>query len=213
MHCNHTPHTQEPHDHDAFREYITKPIILKLNAEEEALRADLLDQVLAAGEPLDVRNHPQKAQIEELAKRNILALEEGHLTAIYPVSARPTNKCVYLADGRKGYAMCALDALGFHYTFGQDIRIESVCEACGEALTIELKQGRIVDENQARQIYVLHTDLNKHKQWSCCCCCVMHFFSCRSALKQWVSDQALEDTHFPLDLEEANKVAWLLFSK
>ncbi|MGL6201167.1 MAG: organomercurial lyase [Lachnospiraceae bacterium] len=40
---------------------------------------------------------------------------------IYPISAHQTIHQVILEDGRKLYAICAIDALGCTYTFGQDI--------------------------------------------------------------------------------------------
>lgn len=200
------------HNHDGFREYITKPIILKLSPEEEILRQELMDIILDTHEPLDISQHPQKELIQSLAERNILAMEDKKIHSIYPVSAQETNKKVYLADGRFGYAMCAIDAIGFHYCFKQDIRIEGECQKCGEKLLIEVQNGRIVDPDLAKNIYVLHTDLNNSKTWSCSCCCIMHFFSCKDALEDWVSKNELSSKHYPVNLEEANKIAWLLFS-
>lgn len=198
----------------SIREYLTKPVVCKVTKEEEELRRELMRQLIEDHAEIRIDAHPQAALIREMKAKNVIGTDaEGRVTAIYPVSAVRTNKKVILEDGREAYAMCALDALGFHYTFEVPIRIESECSYCGEAISLTMKDGRVERENgDPRDIYVLCADLENQQNWSCCCCNIMHFFSCKEALQKWTAERDISSKYFALDLETANKLAWLLFS-
>ena len=63
-----------------------------------------------------------------------------------PFSAVPTAYRVH-ADGRWWYANCAWDAFGICTALGSDGLIESSCPDCGEALSIDVSDGRPDDES------------------------------------------------------------------
>ena len=94
--------------------------------------------------------------------------DQGNVPFIYPVSALPTHHRVTLADGRTFSAMCAIDAMGATFTFGQDTVIHSKCSTCGEPVRLELRQGRIAQAAPA-DTHVLHMDLNQLTDWSAGC--------------------------------------------
>ncbi|HEX2104791.1 MAG TPA: organomercurial lyase [Solirubrobacteraceae bacterium] len=84
-------------------------------------------QCLAAGKP------PPPAQLESsasglgrLVTRDLIQLDAaGDVAVAYPFSARPTRHRVRLADGRRYWANCAIDALGVPYM----LRAPGVVEA------------------------------------------------------------------------------------
>ena len=67
--------------------------------------------------------------LQSLIDKQIVVEEAGGVAFAYPVSAWPTDHEVSLADGRRFYAMCAVDALGSAFNFGQDASIVSRCHA------------------------------------------------------------------------------------
>ena len=58
-----------------------------------------------------------------------------------PFSAVPTPHRVH-ADGRSWYANCAWDAFGICAALGTDGRVETSCPDCGDALAVQLRDGR-----------------------------------------------------------------------
>lgn len=198
----------------SIRDYMTQPLATRLSAAENAVREEVMQAMMTTGRAYALAGSPHRAVIEELAARNIVALADEAVVAAYPVSARPTNKRVQLADGREAYAMCALDALGFHYAFAQEVRIAGVCEHCGEAIELRMRGGRVEMLSNTPDVYVLHADLQNESNWSCSCCNIMHFFTCRQLLEDWRRQHIADGRKtFALDLETANKMAWLLFAR
>lgn len=102
--------------------------------------------------------------------KNALAIEEdGSVSSIYPVSAKPSRHLVSLADGRTVYCMCAIDALGCAYTFDQDIVINSSCSNSGVAIRIEIKDKKIVSAFPCKDaMRILHSDLKASNSWAFC---------------------------------------------
>lgn len=197
----------------SIADYWVQPLVSRMSADENAVHERVMQRLMASGRPYDLRDAPDADVVRDLAARNVLALADDAVVAAYPVSARPTNKRVIFADGREAYAMCALDAIGFHYVFGEDIRIESACEACGEPIVLAVRDGRIEALAGGDDIHILHADLQNSRNWACSCCTIMHFFSCNQQLNDWREQHAADVRAFPLDLETANKMAWLLFAR
>lgn len=198
----------------SIRDYLTKPLVARVSPAENAVREEVMQAMLTSRSAYALTDSPHRAVLQELAARNIVALADEAVVAAYPVSARATNKRVILADGRSAYAMCAIDAMGFHYAFGQDVRIEGVCEHCGERIELRMHGGRVEILSNTPDVYVLHADLENEKNWSCSCCSIMHFFTCRDRLEAWRRQHIADGRKtFALDLETANKVAWLLFAR
>ena len=197
----------------SIKEYATTPIVARINPQENAVRETVMHAMIATRQPYPLATSPHAPLLRELAARNVLALSGESVIAAYPVSGRQTNKRVIFADGREAYAMCAIDALGFHYAFGEDIRIESACEDCGARIVLAMHGGKIDLIEGGADIHVLHADLQNQRNWSCSCCTIMHFFSCPERLATWRDAHAATQKTFALDLETANKMAWLLFAR
>lgn len=198
----------------SIKDYLTKPIVSKLNEDENELREKIMDYILLNHKPFPIKGHSYEELIRGMASKNVLSINENdEIDSIYPVSAFETNKKVIFEDGSYAYAMCAIDAIGFHYAFHKPIIIEGKCQNCGDSIKLEVKQGKIRVLEGKEEVHVLHTDLENKESWSCSCCCIMHFFSCENHLEKWIEKNKIQDKVFSVDLETANKIAWLLFSK
>jgi Alkylmercury lyase len=98
--------------------------------EEVAERAySAVDEVVAGWRRL----HEQHAVV--------LDLSIGALRMANPFSAVPTPHRVQAAD-RWWYANCAWDAFGICAALHTDGRIETTCPDCGDAIEIEVQDGR-----------------------------------------------------------------------
>lgn len=101
----------------------------KLNDKESEFRKKLLDKIISSQElvALDDYEGEEKELLKSLVSKDVLVPEEGQIVFAYPVSKKPTNHHVKLADGREFFSMCAIDALGSTFVFGQDTEISSIC--------------------------------------------------------------------------------------
>ena len=154
---------------------ITRSIHSRLSADETTLRAALLECLVDAGAPVAFgkagaalgwppeRTAAAAAGIE--GKKMVVLDADGRVKFAYPVSTVATSHKVTLADGRMFYAMCAIDALGCCFTFGQPVTVESACQACGEPLHVQVNGvNEIVAEPPGA--YAVHVDLDKYEDWA-----------------------------------------------
>lgn len=200
-------------EHYSIKDYLIRPIVTKINEEENTLRENIMAKIVATHKPYPVKEDENEEMIRCLEEKNILSIKDEEIVSIYPVSVEKTNKKVFFEDGSYAYAMCAIDAIGFHYAFRKPVIIEAECQHCGERIKIEVRDGKITVLEGPGDIHVLHTDLENNKDWSCSCCCIMHFFSCEDSLEKWLEQSCIDSKIYAVDLETANKIAWLLFSK
>jgi hypothetical protein len=151
-------------------------IVSRLDEDERSLRFALQDCILSAGRPvtigdvipfLDERIDADRAVeiLQSLIGKEIVVEEADGVAFSYPVSAWPTVHEVSLADGRRFYAMCAVDALGSAFNFGQDAAIVSKCHRCGKAVRIHVERNSIAS-TEPQTVHVLHVDLAKRSNWS-----------------------------------------------
>jgi alkylmercury lyase-like protein len=75
----------------------------------------------------------------------VLDADTRQIRMANPFSAVPTPHRVEAA-GRTWYANCGWDAFGICAALHADGRIETTCPDCGEALAIEVRDGRADDE-------------------------------------------------------------------
>ena len=203
-----------------FKNYDKERIIIdsiaaRLTTEDNALRNRIINSIVDNHRPFVPANEAEKAGVEALSSKNALAVEEdGSVSSIYPVSAEPSHHLATLADGRSVYCMCAIDALGCAFTFGQDVTVSSSCSNSGVAIRVEVKGGKIHSALPDKEaIRVLHADLKASDNWASCCCCSMLFFKSQEDFDQFVKDnEVCPDHSFCLNLEEALSVGRMLFS-
>ena len=87
------------------------------------------------------------ASWRRLHDAHALVLDEtGAIRMANPFSAVPTPYRVY-ADGRSWYGNCAWDAFGICAALPADGRLETTCPDCGDAIVVEVRDGRPDDES------------------------------------------------------------------
>ena len=107
----------------------------------------LLVELGRAPEPAEVGDPGEVAAAwRRLHDQHALVLgESGSIRMANPFSAVPTPHRV-AAAGRSWYANCALDAFGICAALHADGRVETTCPDCGEAIAVEVQDGRPGDE-------------------------------------------------------------------
>ena len=159
--------------HHPAEQYRIDSIASRLTDAENAVRVLLMERTIERGEPVTLPSltgggvlHPDTEPLVErlIEKRVVVQDEEGHLNFIFPVSALPTRHRVSLKDGRRLFAMCAVDAMGTAFTFEQDVEIESECSECGARIFVAIERGELARVEPA-SLYVLHVDLEKVDDW------------------------------------------------
>jgi len=160
----------QPHTPDTRR--AIRSISSRLTPDARRARQRILAHTLALGRPFNIAKDHGLASAQEiqelLAQKAMVVDDQGNVPFIYPVSALPTHHRVTLADGRTFSAMCAIDAMGATFTFGQDMMIQSKCTVCNEPVRLRLRQGRIDDAAPA-DTQVLHMNLNQLDDWAASC--------------------------------------------
>jgi hypothetical protein len=159
---------------DPAERWAIDSIASRLTDGERAFRMALMEDTIERGGPLNVADptagdvpHPNaRSLIERLIdKRAVVVDEGGDLNFIYPVSALATPHGVRLEDGRRFFAMCAIDAMGSAFAFEQGVAIESQCAECGERISVRIDQGELV-EVAPSHLRILHVDLNRFENWA-----------------------------------------------
>lgn len=126
--------------------------------------------------------------LEELEKRDLLLRRRGtqEIASIYPFSLTPTEHQIFLENGKRLFAMCAVDSLGMPIMFNRTVKIVSQCETCKQEIIIEVKDDEIT--------CVSHPDImiwSPKRQMSPAaetCCPSVNFFCCREHLQEWTEE-------------------------
>lgn len=141
----------------------------KLSDNESAFRKKMLDKIISV-ETMHENDFEQeeKELLRFLAQKDVLVIEEGQIVFAYPVSKKPTNHHVKLADGREFFSMCAIDALGSTFVFGQDTEISSICPVSGEEIRVTVKDKEI-EGYSPENIQAIHVDLSAVENWAANC--------------------------------------------
>ena len=162
-----------------FRDYPAERLMIdsiasRLTEEEKAFRMVLMQRSIEHGGPLDAEDpaagglqQPSAGSLIQslIEKRAVVKDDGGNLNFIYPVSTLATRHRVSLEDGRRFFAMCAIDSMGSAFTFEQNVAIESECSECGERVSVRIEQGELAEVTPS-SIRVLHVDLNRFDNWA-----------------------------------------------
>lgn len=118
-------------------------------------QAPAIARALGRTEP-DVR-----AALRQLAagKVLILAPNDGAIWAANPFCAVPSGFRVH-ANGRRYWGICIWDALGIAAALGVDATITATCGDCGDGMTLEVADGRLVHSEG-----VVHFAVPAHHWW------------------------------------------------
>ncbi|MFQ6115184.1 MAG: alkylmercury lyase family protein, partial [bacterium] len=123
--------------------------------------------------------------IEELESKDHLLRKKGtqEIISIYPFSLTPTEHQIFLDDGRRLFAMCAVDALGMPIMFDRNVKIVSQCEECKQEITIEIKDEKIV--SMSHPGIMIWSPRRRGARPAETCCPKVNFFCSNNHLKEW----------------------------
>lgn len=126
--------------------------------------------------------------LDELEKKDILLRKRGtkEIVSIYPLSLTPTEHRIILENGKRLFAMCAVDALGMPIMFNRKAKIVSRCEKCKQEITIEIENEEIA--------WISHPDImiwSPGRQIAPAAeitCPSVNFFCCKEHLEEWIKE-------------------------
>lgn len=157
-------------------------IYSKFTKEENRLRLHIMNAIVdqkrsfnmdgdreAAIEALGISEEEYSTMLQTLLQGDgAVADEEGNIHFVYPVSAFETVHRVELEDGRSFCAMCAIDAIGAAFTFGQNTKVDSVCAHCGAKVDLEVKDKKII-RHTPQNLHALTFALAEISNWAGSC--------------------------------------------
>jgi hypothetical protein len=74
----------------------------------------------------------------------VQARRATRIRAAYPLSSRPTRHRILLKEtGQRGYALCAIDALGVGSLFGTAVVVTSSCPHCRRPIRVHVEGNRV----------------------------------------------------------------------
>lgn len=123
--------------------------------------------------------------LDKLEKKDLLVRREGtqEIVSIYPLSLAPTKHKILLEDGKKLFAMCAVDALGVPNMFNRIVKIVSRCEWCKQKITIEIKNGEVLKKSHPH--ILIWSPKREETPAAETCCPMVNFFCSKEHLKEW----------------------------
>jgi len=149
----------------------------------------------------------------ELEGYDLLAVDKNRrsISYAYPFTARPSPHRVKV-HGHRLHALCAIDALGVGAMCDTDVMIESSCQLCGTAISIETaRQGATLRNVQPGDAVVWY-DL----AYDCCaatsCCPSIAFFCSDRHLDEWRNAQPKQPAGRRLELAAALEIGRALFA-
>lgn len=107
----------------------------------------IVESVIASNMFEEFLGKTSKEIIDSMEKEHVFQLSENDgICYLYPYSAYATDYDVRLEDGRRFYAMCAIDAMGSAVTFNQRVEIYSKCKDTQEKLFLRVTPQNGIEE-------------------------------------------------------------------
>ena len=159
----------------------------------------------------DISSHQVHVLLKRLAARDLIVIEGGKITGAYPLTDRPSEHRVVIAD-RELRAMCAIDALGVGVMYRTDATIKSRCRLCRAPIDITAGDaGRcLAVVSPPAAVGFAGTGY-----WGNCAatslCTSVAFFCGGAHLSAWRSSQSLALPGFRLSIDEALQVGRAIF--
>jgi len=126
--------------------------------------------------------------LNELEKKDILLRKRGtqEIVSIYPLSLKPTEHEILLENGKRLFAMCAVDALGMPIMFNRNIKVVSRCEKCKQKITIEIRNEEIARFSHPN--IMIWSPRRQIAPAAETCCPSVNFFCCKEHLEEWTKE-------------------------
>ena len=168
-----------------------------LTSEELEVLKYIFDTILKTEKPPTIREMQLALEksddyiihaLDELEKKDILLRKGGtqEIVSIYPLSLTPTEHQIILENGKRLFAMCAVDALGMPVMFHRRAKIVSQCKKCKKEITIEIKNERITWVSH-RNIMIWSPGRQIAPAAETTCPSV-NFFCCKEHLEEWTKE-------------------------
>lgn len=116
-------------------------------------------------------------------EHNLLTFDEkDNLIGAYPVSPLKTSFKVSIENIGTGYCMCAIDALGIAYTFGEKTIIEAKDKSTNNTVTLTVNpiSNKVTTDHQ---YFVTYKDPDKVQNIARDQCPVINFYSTKKSIK------------------------------
>jgi len=156
---------------------------------------------------LKMNEERAEASLRKLDAADMLYLEGGRIVAAYPFSNQPTpHEVTFTRDGTRTYSMCAIDALGIAFMFGESVVISSRCGHCNKRLEIQVGDRAGSPDEEIMVFFGFAR--SEHAATSSCP--ILQFFCSRAHLDSWrVANPSKLGA--PLNLEEATSLGKEIF--
>jgi mercuric ion transport protein len=194
-----------------------------LAAQEEAVRRHVLMEFPRIGraplrkemmEALNLTVTELDMILGRLHALDLLCLDSGtgEILVTYPFSSRPTRHVVSFPDSAAAkpiFAQCAVDALGIPFMLCRAASIISSCPFCTRPLSLEVRDGAIVNHHPAEIVVWVPTCRMEHAATSICP--TLNFFCSRIHALAWRQNHADEQGEV-LKLGEAFYLGYGIFA-
>jgi len=178
--------------------------------ENQTLR-HIFKTILTSGEAPTVKELGKvlKASDEEIIRVldsledvDMLLRKRGtqQIVSIYPFSLVPTRHQIILDDGKKLFAMCAVDAAGMPNMFDENAKVVSRCDWCKSEITLDIRDGEVVARSHP-DIQIWNVEKPGEGPDAEACCPVISFFCSAGHFGKWTdknSDLAMRGRGEPL---------------
>ena len=137
--------------------------------------------------------------LDELEKKDLLVRKKAtqEMACVYPVSLKPTKHRVFLENGTRLFAMCAVDALGMPIIFNNNARVISRCEECRSEMVFEIKNEEIVFMSHQDAV-ICSPKSQVHPEAETCCPFINFFCSKEHAEELVTKNSELVDNINPI---------------
>ncbi|MEE8168305.1 MAG: alkylmercury lyase family protein [Candidatus Hydrothermarchaeales archaeon] len=190
-----------------------------LSPDEDEIRRFILTEFPSLGrvptmeeikEGLGLTTTDVSQSLETLNELDIIYMKDDRILGAYPFSSEPTPYLVTFKgrEKRRAYALCAIDALGIPFMFGEDVDIESSCAHCSGKIKIKVEDGRIIECEPKEALVWIGLKYSCHAATSLCTSLI--FFQSEEHLLEWRAENPSEDGE-ALTLSEALYVGKELF--
>jgi hypothetical protein len=147
--------------------------------------------------------------LRKLDAQDVLYLDpvSGEIAGAYPFKEESSHE-IRMGD-KKARMMCAVDALGAPFMFGENAEVRSVCSYCDRRVEVMVEDGGIVRQSPEKAVVWIGKKCASHAATSVCT--TISFFCSEEHAREWRSEHGEEG--WVLTLPEALYVGKSIFGE